>query len=103
MAKIIDITDKLSLEKTKIKIKDEEYEVDDSAVTVLKILPKFDGKVENKAINEVFEMLFSEKDKEKIKALNLNFKDFSTLVLEAISVITGEINNEGETQTPATT
>lgn len=103
MAKIIDITDKLNFEeKPKIKIKDEEFEVNDSAITVLKVLPKLDGEIKNRVVNEIFEMLFSKKDREKIEALNLNFTDFSTLVFEAMTLVTGN-QEKGETQTPATT
>lgn len=104
MAKIIDITDKLNFEeKPKIKIKNEEFEVNDSAITVLKVLPKLDGEIKNSVVNEMFEMLFSKKDREKIEALNLNFTDFSTLVFEAMSLVAGKPEDEGETQTPATT
>lgn len=104
MSKVIDITDKLNFEeKPKLKVKDKEFEVNDSAVTMLKILPKLKGDVTPEIINELFEFLFTEKERTKIEKLNLNFKDFSTFVMEAVALVAGVEETEGETATPATT
>ena len=84
MARVIDITDKLNFEeRPKLKVKGKEYEVNDSAVTMLKIMPKLKGNVTPDVVNELFEFLFAEKDRAEIEKLSLNFKDFSTLVMEA--------------------
>lgn len=104
MSKVIDITDKLNFEeKPKLKVKDKEFEVNDSAVTMLKILPKLKGDVTPEIINELFEFLFAEKDRAEIEKLSLNFKGFSTLVMEAVTLVVGGEETEGETATPATT
>ena len=104
MAKIIDITDKLSFdEKPKIKIKDKIFEVDDSAVTMLKILPNLDDVTPAK-IYTIFEMLFGEKERKDIEKMKLNFNDFSQVIMSAVELVTGKADdNEGETATPATT
>lgn len=103
MAKIIDITDKLNFdEKPKIAVKGEVYEVNDSAVTMLKVLPELKDTTPE-SINKVFEMLFSAEDRAKIEKLSLNFVDFSTLVMEAVNAVTGGFDDEGEVPTPATT
>lgn len=104
MAKIVDITDKLNFEdKPKIKVKDQEFEVDDSAVTMLKIMPKLSDKVSPDVVNELYEILFTEEDRASINALALNFKDFSTLVMSAITLVTGDDEDTGEAPTPVMT
>lgn len=101
MSRVIDITDKLSFEeKPKIAIKGKEYEINDNAVTMLKILPKLTKGAGPEEINEFFEMLFSKKDRAEIEKLNLNFKDFQVLVMEAISIATGDEEDPGENPTP---
>ncbi|MDY3862057.1 MAG: hypothetical protein SOZ45_05825 [Ruminococcus sp.] len=101
MARVIDITDKLNFEeRPKLKVKGKEYEVNDSAVTMLKIMPKLKGNVTPDVVNELFEFLFAEKDRAEIEKLSLNFKDFSTLVMEAVKLVAGDEEPEGETVTP---
>ena len=101
MARVIDITDKLNFEeRPKLKVKGKEYEVNDSAVTMLKIMPKLKGNVTPDVVNELFDFLFAEKDRAEIEKLSLNFKDFSTLVMEAVKLVAGDEEPEGETVTP---
>lgn len=104
MSRIIDITDKLNFdEKPKIKIKDKTFEVDDSAVTMLKILPSLDDVTPTK-LYTIFEMLFDEKARKEIEKMKLNFKDFSQVIMAAVELVAGTVeDNEGETVTPATT
>ncbi|MDD7740691.1 MAG: hypothetical protein SOT28_01595 [Fusicatenibacter sp.] len=93
-----DITEKLKFgENPSIKIKGEEYEVNADAETVLKIMGKLgneDGTTP-KSLNEMYEMMFSEKDRKKIGKLKLKFNDFRTLIEAAIDLIcdTGEEEN----------
>lgn len=106
MSKVIDITDKLNFaEKPKIKLKGEEFKVNNSATAILKILPKLDEKSSINSINEIFEMLFDEESRKKIEAFKLDFKDFTTLVMESVKLASGSDDKqpEGEAQTPATT
>lgn len=110
MARNINITDKLDLEKTTIQIGSATVTVIDDAETVLKMiaLVSDDDKNETEAIKEAYNLLFSEEDKEKIKLLNLNLASFMTLTKTAMSIATGNYDEEeeqeqGEEKTPATT
>lgn len=103
VSRIIDITDKLNFdEKPKIKIKDKTFEVNDSAVTMLKILPSLDDVTPTK-LYKIFEMLFDEKDRKAIEKMKLNFTDFSQVIMSAVELVAGNGEEQGETVTPATT
>jgi hypothetical protein len=102
MAKVIDITEKLNFEsKPVIKVKDIEIEVNNNAATMLKVLPLLNDATPE-AISEVCKNLFIGENLDKVLALDLDFKDFSTVVLEAVKLVAGD-DDEGEAQTPATT
>lgn len=103
MSKIIDITDKLNFEqKPQIKIKDTVITVNDEAVILLEILPKLSSNPTPEDIDKICKSLFEQSEHEKIKALKLNFKDFTTLIELAIEIIVGE-EEPGEAVTLATT
>lgn len=90
MGKIINITDKLSLESTYIQIGDVKVKVNDDAKTVLQLLEVV-GKEEVNSLdrfNTAYELLFSLENREKIDSLGLNFKDCMILIQEAMSLIT---------------
>jgi hypothetical protein len=96
MAKIIDITDKLSFEeKPKIIIKGVEIEVNDSATNFLKLAS---GQISDK---EMVALLFSSEDQKKIEKLDLNVGDFMKLLETAANLLTGD--GAGEAETPAMT
>ena len=81
MAKVVDITDKLSFdENPKIRIKDEEFEVNTDARTMLEIMGVFSSK---------------EKDRKRIDRLKLTFKDFMKMIEESMALIMGE-DSQGE-------
>lgn len=97
MSKVIDITDKLSFEENpKILIKNVEVSVNSDATTMLQIMQIVgEGKnITPKDIVSLYDLLFSEDDQKKIKKLNLNIKDFQTVVQAAISIITGSNDDE---------
>lgn len=98
MAKIIDITEKLDFDgNPQIKIKGTTLEVNSDAATILKIMGIL-GEKENPGPAEVMEMyglLFSNKERAKIDKLKLSFKDFTTLIYSAITLVNGE-NSQGE-------
>ena len=54
------------------------------------------------ALMQIYELLFSESDREKINALKLNFEDFNTLLISTATAVIGG-DGEGEEETPATT
>jgi hypothetical protein len=96
MAKIIDITDKLSFdERPKIKVKDVEIEINDSATNFLKLAS---GQLSE---TDVYNLLFDEENRKKIDELNLNVNDWSILLETAADALVD--SSEGEAQTPATT
>ena len=101
MAKIIDITEKLSLEKPQIKIGNEILTVNDEAMAMLEIMPLLDGEMNSEAINRICKAIFSDEDFKKIKALKLSLKDFQTLFKTTMSLVSGD--SEGEAATHATT
>lgn len=91
MAKVVDITDKLSFEENpKLKIKNIEVEVNTDAKTMLKIMGLFKNKSETQASLEALDLLIDEKDKKKLEKLNLSFKDYMTIIGEAMKLVKGE-------------
>ena len=96
MAKIIDITEKLDFEDNpKIKVKNEELEVNADATTALKLMGLMgdggeDAGMTVSRIGEICELLFTKDSFKAIKSMNLQFKDFATLVKAAMSLITGD-------------
>lgn len=99
MARVTDITEKLDFDSNpKIKIKDKEYEVNADAETVLKVMGLFGepGGMTPASVVKVYELIFDEQTREGIKKLKLQFTDFETLVMEAVNLITGENEEQGE-------
>ncbi|MGM0238519.1 hypothetical protein [Enterococcus sp. AZ103] len=96
MTKVMDITDQLNFEENpKIKVKDQELEVNADATTALKLMGIIgDGTQMNlEGISEICHLLFSEKEFKKIESMNLQFKDFTTIVKSAMSLVTGEVSS----------
>ena len=90
------LTDKLNFEENpKIAIKDFEVEVITNAKVVMKAASAMD---ENDniytAINEAYELLFSEADRKKIDKLDLNLTDFVSLVDTAVALAVGSDPDE---------
>ena len=99
MAKTVNITDKLDFDGNPIlMIGNNEIEVDASAETVLKVMGMISEVSSGtpKAIMEMYEMIFPEESREKIKGLKLNFKDFSIVVNAGIDAIVGNDEEQGE-------
>lgn len=94
MGKVVDITDKLSFdENPKLKIKNVEVEVNSEAPTMLKLM-QIVGDGDNVSANDLvkmYELIFSEESRKKLDELKLPFTDFQTLVMSAMSLVTGDI------------
>ena len=89
--KIVDITEKLSFDENPVlKVKDVTVEVNSDAATVLKIMSIFSKDTSAKEVLAVYELIFNEKDRKKIDKLNLQFKDFQTIIMAAVDMITGD-------------
>lgn len=101
MAKVVDITEKLAFdEKPVLLIKGRKFEVNDDAKTVLEIMGDFDSensKGEKEAIMTALGRLFSEDDREILLA-KLKFKDLMTVVENAMALVAGENDDEGEVE-----
>ena len=87
MSKLIDITDKLNFEeKPSVRVKNVDLAINNDAVSI-----------------EMYHLLFDESEREKIEKLKLNMHDFNALISESAKIATGDLTDEGEVQTPATT
>lgn len=103
MAKVVDITDRLSFdENPKLKIKDVEVTVNADAETMLRIMGAFGNESEMQASLKAYDLMFSEKDRKKINGLKLPAKSLMTLIQEAMNLVMGE-DDQGEDQTRTTT
>lgn len=102
MAKIVDITEKLSLEKPQIKIGKEMLTVNDEAVRMLEVVPLLNGEMNAETIERICGTIFSEEDYAKIKEMKLNIKNFRILFETAMSLVM-DSDDEGEVPTHATT
>lgn len=104
MARIIDITEKLSFEQNpKILIKGTELEVNADAATILQIMGVVSrGEVTPAQLSEMYHLIFPEKSRKEIEKMKLGFSDFQVLVECAINLVTGGEDTTGETQTRTT-
>lgn len=92
MAKVIDITEKLSFnENPVLKVGNVELEVKADAENMLKIMGLFSGeKNEIQAAVEAASLLFSKEDQKKINSKKLSMKDYMILIKEAMDAAMGE-------------
>ncbi len=101
MAKF-DITDKLELaEDPVLVIKGKEISVNTDAVVMLKLMDILnDGEFTVKKMQEVYEIVFSAKDRKTINSLKLKVNDWRKVVESAIELISeGTLSgDEGETE-----
>lgn len=104
MAKVIDITEKLSFDDNpRLRVKDQELEVRTDAMTVLKIMQTMSGEDRMEAIYECSCLLFSEEDMQKLEKLRLSVNDFMTLVSAAMDIATGNDGEDGAGEAPTRT
>ena len=99
MAKVIDITDKLTFDgNPSLKIKGKSLEVNADAPTILKVMGLMgSGDPGPQEIVDMYEMMFPEKSKTEIAKLKLNFADLIVVVEAAVSLIVGDgDNSQGE-------
>lgn len=96
MAKVVDITEKLSFdENPKLIIKGEEFEVNSDATTVLQMMGDFSKKSEIDASLSAYDRMFSEKDRKRIEKMKLPFMDLMTIIEEGMNLVMGE-EDQGE-------
>lgn len=93
--KRLDITEKLNFsEKPVLVVKDKEIEIDNSAMTVLKVMGLMGDEAGSKEILEAYELLFDKTARKMVDSLQLNFGDFATLIRAAIEMVAGDTEGE---------
>lgn len=103
MARKMDITEKLSFDgNPSLVIKGTELEVNADAATVLKVMGALGDEPGPKQVIDMYNMLFPDRSRKVVDGMHLSFKDFRTVVENAITLITGE-GEEGEAVTRTTT
>lgn len=106
MAKVIDITEKLSFSgNPKLIIKDKELEVNADAATVLQVMGIINDGTDTtpKDVVDMYNLIFPEKERKAIEEMKLGFNDFYKVVECAIDLISGGGEVKGEAQTHTTT
>lgn len=104
MARVVDITEKLSFdENPRLVIKDQEFEVNADAATVLKMMGAFKDKGEVESVIEMYELLFGEEARNAIEGMGLPFKDLRVIIETVMGLVIGEDDAEGEPGTRTTT
>ena len=98
MAKVIDITEKLTFDESpSLKIKGKVLEVNADAPTMLKVMGLMGGGNPGpKEIVDMYEIMFPEKSRKEIEKMKLGFGDLITVVEAAVDLIIGEENSQGE-------
>lgn len=98
MARIVDITDKLSFDSSPaLVIKGRNLEVNADAPTMLKVMGLMG--TENPGPQEImdaYDLMFPEKSKKEIERLKVSFSDLMIIVESAVSLIIGEDDSRGE-------
>ncbi len=104
MARVVDITEKLSFdENPRMVIRDQEFEVNADAATVLKMMGAFKDKGEIESVIEMYNLLFGEEARSAIEGMRLPFKDLKVTIETAMGLVMGEDDAEGESGTRTTT
>ena len=98
MAKVVDITDKLTFDGNPcLMINGEKLEVNADAPTMMKVINVTrNGGTSEENMNELYELVFPEKSRKVIDQLKLLVPDWMTVIQEAIKLITGDITGQGE-------
>lgn len=98
MAKVIDITEKLTFEgNPSLMIKGKKLEVNADAPTMLKVMGLMS--TDEPGMDEIlkaYDMMFPEKSQKEIEKLKLNFNDLVVVIKEGINLITGDVAAPGE-------
>lgn len=98
MAKVVDITDKLTFEENPaLEIKGKVIEVNADAPTMLKVMGlmgKDDPGVQE--IMDAYQLMFPEKSRKELDKLKLSFRDLIVVVQEAVQLIAGDGDGRGE-------
>lgn len=94
MAKVVDITDKLTFDGNPyLMIKGEKLEVKADAPTLLKVMGLFgNGQPGPKEIMDAYNLVFPEKSRKEIDKMKPMFSDLLIIIQEAVSLATGDVS-----------
>ncbi len=94
MAKVVDITDKLTFDGNPyLMIKGEKLEVNADAPTLLKVMGLFGNEQPGpKEIMDAYNLVFPEKSRKEIDKMKPMFSDLLIIIQEAVSLATGDVN-----------
>lgn len=97
MAKVADITDKLSFDgNPALMIKGKKLEINADAPTMLKVMGIMADEPGVNEILKAYDLILPEKSKKEIEKLSLNFNDLVVVIQEAVALIIGEVSGQGE-------
>lgn len=105
MAKVIDITDKLSFdENPKLQIKGVEIEVNADAKTVLTVMSRA-GNLQTSEVPEMIQKVFTDEGQERLEQLHLKLNDYMKVLNAAVELMTdtGDGVAEGNGEDPTMT
>lgn len=97
MARVIDITEKLTFEgNPSLMIKGKKLEVNADAPTMLRVMALMSDDPGADEILKAYDMMFPDKSKKEIEKLGIGFSDLIVVVQEAVNLIVGGVNSQGE-------
>ena len=105
MSKIIDISHKLTNEKSMLKLSDTiQYEIDDRKNTVLVLNQKLAKSDLNdlKVIDEIIRITLGDKAAKEIDKMNLRLSEYQSIVIAIMATISGMEFEEAERRFQAT-
>lgn len=99
MGKVVDITDKLSFDgNPTLVVKGKKLEVNADAPTVLKVMNFMQKENVNdmEVVSAMYQLIFPEKSRTEIDKLKPSISDWMIIIQEAMELVTGEANSQGE-------
>ena len=99
MGKVVDITDKLSFDgNPTLVVKGKKLEVNADAPTVLKVMNFMQKENVNdmEVVSAMYQLIFPEKSRTEIDKLKPSISDWMIIIQEAMALVTGEANSQGE-------
>lgn len=98
MAKVVDITDKLTFEENPaLEIKGKVIEVNADAPTMLKVMGLMGKDAPGvQEIMDAYQLMFPEKSRKELDKLKLSFRDLIVVVQGAVQLIAGDGDGRGE-------
>ena len=97
MGKVLDITEKLKFEENPaLVISGKKYEVNADASTMIEVMAEIDSgdDMSPASISKLCKMIFTNKAQKDLEKLHLKFEDYTTVVSEAINLISGSGEDE---------